>query len=943
MKKYQEYLKSLYKSLDLISPLEMLDCFSTEYINLTMLKEEEDDPSYSTLLRDGSYDSITLAEALDEDNQKERKVILILGGPGMGKSILAINICKQWAEGNLLQKYDAVILLILRDKEIQGAKTYKDLLQILDDDLRDSVYKEIVKCNGEKICFIYEGYDELPYHLQRAPVFTKLIEKLHKCTLVYTSRPEAYYRMPYRCCKVIKINGFDEESVDKYISEAFKKYKNGEEMAQKLKTQVHSNPVIRSILHIPINVAIVCLIFFHHSTLPKTLTELYTLLCLRLILRYIVTRTPNEGQVEKLLSLDNLPTGVSDQFLQLCHVAYKGMENEKIIFSSQDLTEIGVTEGNLRGMGLLLIAPTTTVAGREKCYNFLHLTLQEFCAAWYISKLSAEEQVLSIKVSPYREQLKMVWRFYSGITKLQNKELLEYMLPCEVVKSPFSHQKALELINIAYEASSSEVCEIVGNYFNDESSVINLDELQSHAINYVLTQYKGLLQVSRGGIKVLIDWSQQHKIDVNLFLENMAVQYLSRVHELSVSVTNIKLISQILSNSRTLKILHIFGCHGHSELTCLAKCKSVLLQNLTISQCRLDLSSLAAIGEMLSYNNSIKLVDLSSNCITDDGIEKLVHHLMDNNTLQQINFCHNSITADGVTHLRKLFTKEHSALTSIELSKNPLMDEGVDLLLKSLPLGVEHIGLCDVQMTSLSCQSLGDALHKVRSISFDQVIEFEINEAYSNKHVNVTCEYLKVINNYVKKICTDFWEVITTNLLSTTVLEHLEVRLTDSPNVKLINAIGQNQGIKTLKLFYWMGDENVIYTENNWATELAQCIQCSTSLEHLIISGVTDDSPSHVFEYLMYSVTISTSIKSVVYELAGQHDFGADLNIVYEFIDKLKQNSTLVKLTLNKVYIYTDMGNELFVKIENCVQRLNKIRNIKGIPNLKVNITCVYI
>ena len=93
-----------------------------------------------------------------------------------------------------------------------------------------------------------------------------------------------------------------------------------------------------------------------------------------------------------------------------------------------------------------------------------------------------------------------------------------------------------------------------------------------------------------------------------------------------------------------------------------------------------------------------------------------MHHLMDNNVIQQINLCYNEITADGVTHLRKLITKKHSALTSIELSGNPLKDKGVNLLLQSLPSRIEHIGLCKVQMTSLSCQSLGDALHKVNQL-----------------------------------------------------------------------------------------------------------------------------------------------------------------------------------------------------------------------------------
>ena len=938
MKTYQEHLKSLYKSLELISPLEMLDCFSTQYINLTMCKGEEDDYPNFMFQQNERCDSVTLVEALDVDGQ-ERKVVLILGGPGMGKSTLAINVCKQWAEGSLLQGYDAVVLLLLRDQEVQGAKTIKDLLQTLNDDLRETVYKEIVNNNGEKVCFIFEGYDELPYHLQRAPVFTKLIENLPKCTLVYTSRPEAYYKIPYRHCKIIKINGFSKESVDKYISEAFEKHKNGEEMAQKLKTQVHNNPVVRSILRIPINVAIVCLIFFHYSTLPKTLTELYTLLCLRLILRYIVTRTPNEGQVEKLQSLDNLPTDISEQFSQLCQLAYEGMENEKIIFTSQDLAEFGIAEDELHGMGLLLIAPTTSVTGREKSYNFLHLTLQEFCAAWYISKLSAEEQVECMSIFHYQEQFKMVWRFYSGITKLQNRAILEYMLPCVVVKSTFSDGKAIELINIAYEARSSEMCQTVGDYFNDKFRVIQLDELQSHAINYLLTQHKGLLQVSssREGFSIMVDWSQQHDIDVNHLSEEMTVKYLNSVYELTVSGNIIKLVpvSQMLSNSRSLKILRIYSCN---EFKCLASCKTILLlQKLSVCYCRLDPSSVDAIGEMLSHNKSIKHVDLSHNGITDEGIAMLVHHLMDNYTIQQINLYDNLITAVGVTHLSKLITREHSVLTSIELSNNPLRDEGVNFLLHSLPLGIEHIGLCNVQITPLSCQALGDALHKVKSISFDQITNVEVGHAVSNQKIELTDGYLEVINTHLKSICSNYWEVITTSLLNTTMLEHLEVRLTDVPTSKLINAIGQNKNIKTLKLIYWMGNSVINSTESSWATSLAQYIQHIRSLKQLAITGYISCLPSEFIELLGDSLAINTSIKSMVYGLTESVTLNAAyFNSVYKLIDKLNKNNILEELTLNTG---VRMDNELAPKIEKCVQQINNMRTTKGIANLKVNIT----
>ena len=72
---------------------------------------------------------LTLADVLDV-NEEENKVILIEGGPGMGKSTLAIEICKCWTDGELLEEYDAVILLPLRDPEIQAANNIGDLLLV---------------------------------------------------------------------------------------------------------------------------------------------------------------------------------------------------------------------------------------------------------------------------------------------------------------------------------------------------------------------------------------------------------------------------------------------------------------------------------------------------------------------------------------------------------------------------------------------------------------------------------------------------------------------------------------------------------------------------------------------------------------------------------------------------------------------------------------------
>ena len=401
----------------------------------------------------------------------------------------------------------------------------------------------------------------------------------------------------------------------------------------------------------------------------------------------------------------------------------------------------------------------------------------------------------------------------------------------------------------------------------------------------------------------------------------------------------IKLISQVLSSSKTLNVLHIQYLSDSCScvIKCLAISKNNFLHDLKMGGCGLNPTAIDTIGEMLSDNKSIRSLDLSYNCIMDGGVKKLVHHLMNNNTLHHINLSSNNITEVGANHLRRLITRDHSSLASIELSKNPLKDEGVDLLLQSLPIGTEHIGLCDVQMTQVSCQSLGDALHKVKSISFDQLFDFTVTSATSNQEMDVADKYLKVINNYIKSTFSDYSKVITTSLLSTTVLEHLEIRLTciDSTAHKLINVIRQNDGIKTLKLYY-----DSISCERNsdksWEAELVQYLQHSKVLTKLTISGAMESLFSFSTKLLADSLTTNTSVKSMIYDLSGFEGCGMSSEDVCEFINKLKENNTLEDLTLNKVM---HVGNDL--EVENCVQQVNKARDIKGIANLKLNITYI--
>ena len=313
MSKYRHHLKYKYKFLSLSSPEELLECRSLEYVNLFLTKFDNKRNRNIEHVVSGYLNSIlktqlpndtgenttdtrplTLADVLNV-KEEENKVILIEGGPGMGKSTLAIEMCKFWADGKLLEEYDAVILLPLRDPEIQAASNIGDLLLVENKNEREALYDEITASQGDNICFIFEGYDELPEQLRKVPVFAKIKEKLPKCTLIYTSRPEACNQLRHVASQRIEICGFKEEQVDEYITNAFENVEDGKGKALNVTAQVKNNASIRSILYVPINVAIVCHIFFLTLTLPKTLTELYCLLCLNLILRHINKHSPGEA------------------------------------------------------------------------------------------------------------------------------------------------------------------------------------------------------------------------------------------------------------------------------------------------------------------------------------------------------------------------------------------------------------------------------------------------------------------------------------------------------------------------------------------------------------------------------------------------------------------------------------------------------------------------
>ena len=72
-----------------------------------------------------------IAEILSPlESGEQSSFILIEGAPGIGKSVLLKEIAYKWANKELLQKFELVLLVCLRNPSLQQIQSVDDLLQL---------------------------------------------------------------------------------------------------------------------------------------------------------------------------------------------------------------------------------------------------------------------------------------------------------------------------------------------------------------------------------------------------------------------------------------------------------------------------------------------------------------------------------------------------------------------------------------------------------------------------------------------------------------------------------------------------------------------------------------------------------------------------------------------------------------------------------------------
>ena len=649
------------------------------------------------------FQQITREEIVDAENKK----ILIVGRPGIGKTLFLTKWIRDWESGKAFNgelHFDFAFFLKFRKfNSDEKPLSLRDLFSRSEYPLTlsDEVWNQVVR-NPERVLILFDGLDEFLHRSKIAnersacrngeqpmllsALLYNLVEGnlLPGASVLTSTRPSAVEEvtdLPFD--KTIEILGFASEQVEEYVENFAKDAaEDVQDAGKKIWEHIKTNMNIFSLCYIPVNCLIICscllqVLKFQSEKgltgvgLPTKLTDIYQ----RCVKLFFFRHDEHRGEDLRRedINSEHLPPEVEEKIKPLAKLAFDGLTQKRLIFGQKEVPE------DLVNCALFHRLPDSQHGAfkYEAQYCFIHLTMQEFLAAKHITETMKGEELRTFVADHIKNgEWQLVLQFVAGLLGEQSIDIFTDLLPKtteERDESELMFGTSLERRTVTCWPTDSEkglaltLLKCIQET-NESGSVVQskLEEIGFNAVDF------SDCRLAPADCTAVVHFIKR--------VQQISLIKLSHNNIGSLGCVEIaKLFENSICQLRGLSLWdNNIGDEGVKQV-------SNVLKNSQLSSLDLRYNNITDKGvKQLSNalrNSQLSSLHLGQNNITDEGVKQLSNDL-ENSQLSSLILEFNNITDEGVKQLSNAL--ENSQLSSLDLRYNNITDEGVKQLSNAL-------------------------------------------------------------------------------------------------------------------------------------------------------------------------------------------------------------------------------------------------------------------